>query len=103
VCPLLLQKEGGFPLSMFSLRCVEELGSDKSSNRWWLRLKTQCEHEFQSANSMVFCGEQMSSRILKGNILDFNGWKMKPIVHKTLYLFINYRGFSIKFPPNPMI
>jgi len=31
------------------------------------------ECEFQNANSMVFCGEQMSCMIQKGNILDFNG------------------------------
>ncbi len=88
---LLLLEEFGFPPGMFPLRCVEEFGFDRSSGRWWLRLKTRCEQEFQSANSMVFCEEQMSGRIQKGKILDLNGWKMKPIVHKTLYLSVSYR------------
>jgi hypothetical protein len=88
---------------MFPLSCVEELGFNRSSSMWWLRLKTQCECEFQNANMMVFCGEHMSCKIQKGNILDSNGWKLKPVVHKTLFLSINYRGFFIKFPPNPMI
>jgi hypothetical protein len=56
-----ITKRRWFPLSMFPLRCTKELGFDKSSGKWLLRLKTQCEREFQSANSMVFCGEQMSS------------------------------------------
>jgi hypothetical protein len=88
---LLLLEEFGFPPGMFPLRCVEEFGFDRSSGRWWLWLKTRCEQEFQSADSMVFCEEQMSGRIQKGKILDLNGWKMKPIVHKTLYLSVNYR------------
>ncbi|KAH9559563.1 hypothetical protein CY35_06G066600 [Sphagnum magellanicum] len=94
MCPLLMLDEVGFPPGMFPLWFIKELGSNRSLGRWWLRLKTQCEHEFQSANSMVFCGEQMSSRIQKNNILDFNGWKMKSIVHKTLYLSINYRDLN---------
>jgi hypothetical protein len=94
MCPLLLPEDGAFPTYMFPLRCIEKLRSDRSSSRLWLRLKTQCEREYQNANPMVFCGEHISNKNKKGNILGFNRWEMKPIVQITLYLFINCKDFS---------
>jgi hypothetical protein len=61
----------------FDYNALKIFGSNKSSGRWWLRLKKQ--------------------------YFEFQWLKMKPIVHKTLYLSINCTDFSIIFPPNPMI